>query len=89
VLNTWHKREEILMLAIDFVKDRRSKEFYEKFRDNVIERAFKKGLLLLSTGRSAIRIIPPLVITEDEMDEGLNVLEDSIKFVMSNSSKGR
>ncbi|EQB65636.1 MAG: hypothetical protein AMDU3_IPLC00002G0273 [Thermoplasmatales archaeon I-plasma] len=78
-----------LMLAIDFVKDRRSKEFYEKFRDNVIERAFKKGLLLLSTGRSAIRIIPPLVITEDEMDEGLNVLEDSIKFVMSNSSKGR
>jgi 4-aminobutyrate aminotransferase len=68
-----------LMLAIDFVRDRKTKRFNEKFRYKVIERAFRKGLLLLSTGRSAIRLIPPLTITESEIDEGLDILEDSIR----------
>ena len=68
-----------LMLAIDFVRDRKTKRFNEKFREKVIERAFRKGLLLLSTGRSAIRLIPPLTITESEIDEGLDILEDSIR----------
>ena len=68
-----------LMLAIDFVRDRKTKRFNEKFREKVIERAFRKGLLLLSTGRSAIRLIPPLTITESEINEGLDILEDSIR----------
>ncbi|BAB59166.1 4-aminobutyrate aminotransferase [Thermoplasma volcanium GSS1] len=69
-----------LMLAIDFVKDRRTKEPNSKLRNDVINNAFKNGLILLSTGSSAIRIIPPLIITQEQVDEGIEVLDKAIKM---------
>lgn len=68
-----------LMLALDFVKDRKTKEFHAKLRDEIVEKAFKSGLLLLSTGQGAIRLIPPLIISNQEIDEGIDVLDRSIK----------
>ncbi|CAC11216.1 L-2, 4-diaminobutyrate:2-ketoglutarate 4-aminotransferase related protein [Thermoplasma acidophilum] len=68
-----------LMQAIDFVKDRRTKEPNSKLRNAVIDNAFRLGLILLSTGSSAIRIIPPLIITQDQIDEGIEVLDKAIK----------
>lgn len=85
VLELQDKYEEIgdvrglgLMLALDFVKNRKTKEFHAKLRDKILENAFKNGLLMLSTGGGAIRLIPPLIISSREIDEGLEVLDKSI-----------
>lgn len=67
-----------LAWGIEFVKDGKPDP---KTRDKVIEEAFKKGLLLLSAGKSAIRIIPPLVIEEEEAKEGLSILRKVIDEV--------
>ena len=40
--------------------------------------AFRKGLLLLSCGKSTIRFAPPLIITEDEVKVGLEILDQCL-----------
>ncbi|MCL5803827.1 MAG: acetyl ornithine aminotransferase family protein [Candidatus Thermoplasmatota archaeon] len=67
-----------LMTAIDFVKNRKTKEPAGKLRDIVERKAYENGLLLLSTGLSAIRIIPALNVTEDQIDMGIVALEKAI-----------
>jgi 4-aminobutyrate aminotransferase len=54
-------------------------------RDQLLSRAFKKGLLLLPAGQKAMRVIPPLVITPEEVDEGLDLMQD---LFLSTSSSG-
>jgi predicted acetylornithine/succinylornithine family transaminase len=44
----------------------------------VIEQALARGLLLIAAGPNVIRLLPPLVITEDELAEGLAVLESCL-----------
>ncbi len=44
----------------------------------ICEKAMQKGLLLVHTGRESIKIGPPLTISEDALDEGLAVFEESI-----------
>ena len=68
-----------LMLAIDFVKDQKSREPDTKLRDKVELKSMENGLILLSTGLSAIRLIPPLNVTEDQIDMGIEVLQRVIK----------
>jgi 4-aminobutyrate aminotransferase len=45
-------------------------------RDAKLMQAFKKGLLLLPAGEKAMRVIPPLVITGEEVQEGLQMMDD-------------
>ncbi|MFP3189505.1 MAG: acetyl ornithine aminotransferase family protein [Sulfolobaceae archaeon] len=66
-----------LAWGIEFVKGER-KDPDIKTRDKVIEESFKKGLLLIPAGKSAIRIIPPLVISEEEAKIGLSMLKEVI-----------
>ncbi|MCL5679755.1 MAG: aminotransferase class III-fold pyridoxal phosphate-dependent enzyme [Candidatus Marsarchaeota archaeon] len=68
-----------MMLAIELVKDRKSKEPAIKERDEVIERCFYNGLLLLPAGSSTIRIIPPLTVSMRNIEQGLDILEDSLE----------
>ncbi len=68
-----------LMLAIDFVKNRKTREPNAKLRDTFEMNAFKNGLLSLPTGLSAMRFIPPLNLTEEQADMGLEVIEKAIK----------
>jgi 4-aminobutyrate aminotransferase len=50
-------------------------EFESKTRrDESIGKAFKKGLLLLPAGQKSMRVIPPLIITPEEVDEGLELM---------------
>lgn len=67
-----------LMLATEFVKDRRTKEMAPKFKDRVVEEATKRGLVLLPCGKSGVRYIPPLTITEAEVDAGIDVMDEAI-----------
>lgn len=70
-----------LMIGVEFVKDRQSNEPNEKLRDQVVDKAFKRGLLLLGCGKSTIRITPPLSVSFEEVDEGLAIFEEALTEV--------
>lgn len=67
-----------LMIGVEFVKDRKSRVPAEALTKRVLELAFERGLILLSCGRSVMRIAPPLSITKAEIDEGLTIFDESI-----------
>jgi 4-aminobutyrate aminotransferase len=69
------------MIGADIVKDKVTKEYGAAERDKIIERAFEQGVLFLGCGPSSIRLCPPLVVTKDETDVALDVLEECIKQV--------
>lgn len=52
-----------------------------KVRDEVIIKAFENGLLLLQAGIKSIRIIPPLIINEEEIDEGVDILDKVVRTI--------
>ncbi len=68
-----------LMIGVEFVKDRKTKEPYPELIDRITERAFKKGLLLLGCGKSTFRFAPPLVLDEYDVDTGLAILDECLK----------
>lgn len=70
-----------LMLAHEFVKDKKSKAPNKEARDKVTELALRKGLGLLGCGKSSIRYLPPLVIEEDLLENAWDILEDCIKTI--------
>lgn len=67
-----------LMIGLEFVKDKSTKEPALELRDVIVDKAFERGLLTLGCGRSTIRISPPLSISKSEMDEGLQIFEEAI-----------
>lgn len=69
-----------LMIGVEFVTDKTTKEPDSKLRDNVVDIAFEHGLLLLGCGKSVIRIAPPLCITRQEALEGLKIFERSVSI---------
>ena len=67
-----------LMIGVEFVKDKETKEPDEALRNKIEDIAFEHGLLLLGCGKSTIRLAPPLCITKNEMDEALEIFEETI-----------
>jgi 4-aminobutyrate aminotransferase len=67
-----------LMIGVDLVKDRDTKEPYKKLRDCVEKLSFQRGLLIMGCGQSAIRFAPPLNISKSQADDGLIIFEESI-----------
>lgn len=65
-----------LMQGIELVVDRDTKEPAEAECDQVIQMAFTKGVLLLPCGESVIRFSPPLVITAEQIDRGIDILDE-------------
>ena len=78
-----------LMRAIEFVRDKESKVPDPKTRDKVIERSYKNGLILLPCGSSSIRFIPPLIITKDQLEAGMDVFAETLAEVMSNKEPSK
>ncbi len=72
-----------LMRAVEFVKDRRTREPDPKTRNAVLEEAISRGLIVLPAGPSAIRLIPPLVITDEQVDGGADVLAEAVAAATS------
>jgi 4-aminobutyrate aminotransferase len=67
-----------LMLAIELVRDRKTKERAPDLRNRLVESAFRRGLLILGAGPNTIRLSPPLCITEAQADWALETLEACI-----------
>lgn len=67
-----------LMLGVEFVKNKETKEYAPELRDAVVQHGFERGLLLLGCSKSVIRIAPPLCISKAEIDEGLEIFEEAV-----------
>jgi len=64
-----------LMIGIEFVADRATREPSATVRDALVHHAFEHGLLLLGCGTSVVRIAPPLSIERKTVDEGLEIFD--------------
>jgi 4-aminobutyrate aminotransferase len=70
-----------LMIGVEIVKDKATKEYGAAERDRIVELAFERGVLFLGCGPSTVRLCPPLVVTKEEADVAVDVLEECIKIV--------
>jgi 4-aminobutyrate aminotransferase len=70
-----------LMIGVEIVKDKVTKEHGNAERDRIVEMAFDRGLLFLGCGPSTIRICPALVVTKEQADVAVDVLEECIRLV--------
>jgi 4-aminobutyrate aminotransferase/(S)-3-amino-2-methylpropionate transaminase len=73
------------MLAIELVKDRDTKEPHPELATAIVEGAAERGLLLLKSGiySNCIRVLSPLVLTDAELDEALEVWEEALEHAHS------
>ncbi len=55
-------------------------------RDTVINECMANGLMILSCGPNTVRFRPPLTITQDQIDEGLDILEKAYKTMLDSGS---
>lgn len=68
-----------LMIGVEIVKDKQSKLKDTALRDKIVERCFKRGLLILGCGDNNIRFIPPLIVTKNQIDIALEIFERALK----------
>ena len=66
------------LLAALIITDPATRKPDGLFASRICEKAMQKGLLLVHTGRESIKIGPPLTISDDAVEEGVEVLEESI-----------
>lgn len=70
-----------LMLGVELVKDRETKERAFEETKKVVWRAFELGLIVTFLQGNVLRIQPPLTIEKDVLDEGLEILDQAIEDV--------
>ena len=72
-----------LMIGMELVSDRASRNPCKFSCHTVITRAFHRGLLLLSCGQSTVRFMPPLMVSVAEVDEAMTLLEAALVEAMA------
>jgi 4-aminobutyrate aminotransferase/(S)-3-amino-2-methylpropionate transaminase len=72
------------MIGVEFVKTRDSKEPAKKETSAIINECFKRGLLVLGAGifSNVIRMLMPLVITDEQLDQSMSIFENSCEVVL-------
>jgi 4-aminobutyrate aminotransferase len=70
-----------LMIGIELVKDKATREPAAAERNRIETLAFERGLMILGCGESSIRLAPPLTLTEEEATVALDILEESLAIV--------
>ncbi|MFI3313322.1 MAG: aspartate aminotransferase family protein [Eubacteriales bacterium] len=68
------------MIGLEFVKDRETKEPYGELVTKMVQICLQNGLLMESCGiyGNVVRFLAPLVITDEQLHAGLDILENSI-----------
>jgi diaminobutyrate-2-oxoglutarate transaminase len=82
-------RQQGLFAAVEFVKDRKLKTPWKEFLDAVLTECMKRGLLLWKAGHyfNVIRMLPPLIITEDLIQKSLGILDEVIGNLIKTQTK--
>jgi 4-aminobutyrate aminotransferase len=70
-----------LMVGVELVRDRQTKERAIEERDAVVSAAFARGLLLLGAGKNAVRFSPPLVLTRAQAETAVKIFDEAVTEV--------
>jgi 4-aminobutyrate aminotransferase len=70
-----------LMIGIEFVRDQKTKEKAPELRNQIVQQAFHKGLLVLGSGDTTLRLCPPLLVDEEQVEFALRTLDEVISAV--------
>ncbi|MFZ0580840.1 MAG: acetyl ornithine aminotransferase family protein [Candidatus Acidiferrales bacterium] len=85
----WTERHKIvgevrgkgLMIGIELVRDQKTKERAGDLRNRIVQMAFQKGLLVLGSGDTTLRLCPPLLVDEEQAGFALRTLDGIISEV--------
>jgi len=85
-LGEWTKKFKIvgdvrgkgLMIGVEIVRDQKTKEPAKDLRDEIVTRAFEKGMLILGAGYNSFRLCPPLMIEQEQAEFAVQTLEQVI-----------
>lgn len=85
----WTERHKIvgqirgrgLMIGIEFVRDQKTKEKAPDLRNRIVQMAFHKGLLVLGSGDTTLRLCPPLMIHQEQAEFAVRTLDGIISEV--------
>ena len=69
------------MIGVELVKDPETKEPAAQESLEVMNKCFKRGLVMITAGKCTMRIVPPLIISRETIDAGLEVFEGAVKEV--------
>jgi 4-aminobutyrate aminotransferase/(S)-3-amino-2-methylpropionate transaminase len=71
------------MVAMELVKDRKTKEPAKELASGVISECFRRGLLTMGAGifGNVVRFLPPLVITDEQQEKAITIIEESVGTV--------
>lgn len=76
-----------LMIGVELVRDRTTKERAIEERAAVVQAAFRRGLLILGAGRNTVRFCPPLVLSPDEADTAVRIFGEALSEVEEAASR--
>jgi 4-aminobutyrate aminotransferase len=87
-MGEWPKKHKLvgdergfgLMIGVELVKNRATKERAPEERDRVVELAFERGVLFLGSGANSIRVAPPLITSKEQADIAMDVLEECLEI---------
>jgi 4-aminobutyrate aminotransferase len=74
-----------LMIGIELVRDKKSKEPATDETDALMMACFKRGLLTLPCGPNSLRLSPPLTLTAEQADAAISILADAIAYIEGRS----
>jgi 4-aminobutyrate aminotransferase len=82
----WPQRHKIvgdvrgkgLMIGVEIVRDKKTREKAHDLRERIVDLAFQKGLLILGAGENTFRMSPPLLIDEEQADFAIRTLDGCI-----------
>ena len=67
-----------LMLAIELVVDKGTKERAPELRNRVVRACYGRGMLILGCGANNVRFSPPLLVDKGDVDEALAIFEEAL-----------
>jgi 4-aminobutyrate aminotransferase len=70
-----------LMIGVELVKDKETKEKAPEWRQAVLEKAFHKGLLLLGCGENTVRFMPPLIVTQEQAQLAVEIFDETLNEI--------
>jgi len=70
-----------LMVGAEIVKDPKTKEPASQEVQDIMNVCFKRGLAIITAGKSTMRFAPPLIITRELIDTGLEIFEEAVREI--------
>jgi 4-aminobutyrate aminotransferase len=71
-----------LMIGIELVRDRQTKERATSERERLVDECFTRGLLVLGAGRNTVRFCPPLVLTRQQADTAVRIVDEALAAIV-------